>query len=534
MQIDKEQYFLPIIHNLLENNDLEIICRDKNSGLEQAVDGRMLLDLFISGFPSSLSLKELLDLSPALLLHNPPSVLEQLLKTNMRRFISVFDSLHDGVLIIDENEVVRYVNKSYERITSMQFKDIIGKVLSVARPGSRLGSVMRTQKAMLGISRTFDSIEYITDMHPIFVAENCVGGISIVRDVSEVQALQTKLGRYRIRYNNLLRQVHKEYTAIYTFKDIIGASPQITNVKTLAAKLASSDMPILIRGESGTGKELFAHAIHLASPRMQQHFVAVNCAAIPGPLLESELFGYVDGAFSGARKGGKKGLIELADTGTLFLDEIGDMDMSLQAKLLRVLQSGELQPVGSEKSKHVDIRIIAATNADLEKKMYEEKFRSDLFYRLNASQVVIPPLRARKADIVPTAEYLLRKHFVEHPLAPLQLSAETREIFTHYYWAGNVRELENTIQFLGNITDSSIISSRCLPPVFQSNGSGAERIFVQPIPVPILRQRHRHAELKFILEELARQENSVAGKRAAAKNLGISLATLYNRLNSFG
>lgn len=138
MQIDKEQYFLPIIHNLLENNDLEIICRDKNSGLEQAVDGRMLLDLFISGFPSSLSLKELLDLSPALLLHNPPSVLEQLLKTNMRRFISVFDSLHDGVLIIDENEVVRYVNKSYERITSMQFKDIIGKVLSVARPGSRL------------------------------------------------------------------------------------------------------------------------------------------------------------------------------------------------------------------------------------------------------------------------------------------------------------------------------------------------------------------------------------------------------------
>lgn len=533
MQVDQEAYFLPLIHKLLSNSsEHEIVYRDKNSGLEQVIDSQLLLDLFISGSPSELSLSELIALSPSLLTLNAPSALEQLLKTNMRRFISVFDSLHDGVLIIDENELVRYVNKSYARITGVSFHDIVGKVLSIARPGSRLGSVMRSQKPMLGVSRTFDNIEYITDMHPIFVGNSCVGGISIVRDVSEVQALQTKLGRYRIRYSNLLRKVHKEHSAVHTFKDIIGHSPQINSIKTLAAKLAAADIPVLIRGESGTGKELFAHAMHLASPRMHQHFVAVNCAAIPSPLLESELFGYVEGAFSGARKGGKKGLVELADKGTLFLDEIGDMDMGLQAKLLRVLQSGEIQPVGSEKSRHVDIRIIAATNSDLEKKMAAEHFRSDLFYRLSASQLIIPPLRSRPQDIVLTAEHLLRKHFIEHPLAPLQLSAEVKEIFTNYTWPGNVRELENTLQFIGNITDSATISSRYLPPLFHELGSRMSTRSEPTMEQRDLKKGRLQTELSQIFEELAKHENSVVGKRAAAKNLGISLATLYNKLNS--
>lgn len=534
LHINSDEFFLPLIHKILTNSAHEIIYRNKNSGQEQVLDSQMLMDLFISGSPTDLSLAELLQLTPSLLTQNPPTTLEQLLKANMRRFISVFDSLHDGVLIIDENEVVRYVNKSYERITGMQFQDIVGKVLSIARPGSRLGSVMRAQKAMLGASRTFDNIEYLTDMHPILVGNSCVGGISIVRDVSEVQALQTKLGRYRIRYSNLLRKVHKEHSAIYTFKDIVGHSPQINSVKTLAAKLGAADIPVLIRGESGTGKELFAHAMHLASPRMHQHFVAVNCAAIPGPLLESELFGYVDGAFSGARKGGKKGLVELADKGTLFLDEIGDMDMGLQAKLLRVLQSGEIQPVGSEKSNRVDIRIIAATNSDLEKRMAEERFRSDLFYRLSASQLVIPPLRTRPQDIILTAEQLLLKHFVEHPLAPLQLSAEIKEIFMNYYWPGNVRELENTLQFIGNITDATVISSRYLPALFQELGVRNQihsEILAAP---PDLKKSRLQNELHRILEELSKHEDNVSGKRAAAKNLGISLATLYNRLNALG
>lgn len=528
--MEKQQYFLPTIHKLLENSNLEIVCRDKCSGSEQQIDRQMLLDLFISGFPSDLTLDDLLSITPALLLSSCPTPLEQLLKTNMRRFISVFDSLHDGVLIIDEHEVVRYVNKSYERITGVHFKDIIGKVLSIVRPGSRLGSVMRSQKPMLGVSRTFDTIEYITDMHPILVGTQCVGGISIVRDVSEVQALQTKLGRYRIRYNNLLRKIHKEHCAVYTFKDIIGNSAQLNTVKSMAAKLANSDLPVLIRGESGTGKELFAHAIHLASPRMHQHFVAVNCAAIPGPLLESELFGYVDGAFSGARKGGKKGLIELADKGSLFLDEIGDMDLHLQSKLLRVLQSGEIQPVGSEKIIRVDIRIIAATNTDLERKMLTEKFRSDLFYRLNAAQLIIPALRVRRQDIIPTAEYFLSKHFVEHPLAPFSLSSEIKEIFIHYSWPGNVRELENTIQFIANISDASLISSRFLPPVFHEATTISEQNNYQ-YSVPNLKHNRKQNELQTILTELEKHEDSVAGKRAAAKNLGISLATLYNRLS---
>ena len=231
----------------------------------------------------------------------------------------IFDALHDGVLIINNQDIVQYVNKAYSRITGVAFETIVGQPLNTIRPGSRLGGVMRSGKPLLGVKRTFGDIEYMTDMHPIFIEDKCVGGISTVRDVAEIQELQLKRGKYRIRYNNLLRKFNKNHMAIYTFKDIIGAAPALKQAKELAAKLAISDMPILIRGESGTGKELFAHAIHMASQRVKQSFVVVNCAAIPGPLLESELFGYAEGAFSGAKHGGKQGLIALAHNGTLFL-----------------------------------------------------------------------------------------------------------------------------------------------------------------------------------------------------------------------
>lgn len=546
LKLSSNDKFIPLVRKLLEEDSARHFQTTNASGTQE-LDKRYLLDLFISGLPADLSLSELLNLELNTNEQEKSKVLEQLLRSNMRRFISVFDSLHDGVLIADANEVVRYINKSFERIAGAKFENIVGKVLSIARPGARLGGVIRSQKPMLGVKRTFGNTEYLTDMHPIFIDNICVGGITIARDITELQQLQEKLGKYRIRYSNLLRKVHKEHTALHTFNDIIGKSPSLTNTKLLASRLAPSDIPVLIRGESGTGKELFAHAIHNASPRGHQPFIVVNCAAIPSPLLESELFGYADGAFSGARKGGKQGLIALAHNGSLFLDEIGDMDIGLQTKLLRVIQSGEMQPVGSEKSVRVDIRIIAATNADLEKKILEEKFRSDLFYRLNAAQVIVPPLRVRRDDILPTAEYFLQKHFIEHALGTLQLSARTKAILENYHWPGNVRELENTIQFIGSLTEKAIISSQYLPPVFHmptplnpvpSITTAVAAAPIAPLAQPprnntnisLKKQRLQH-EAELIIAELKQYGDTVEAKKIVAKKLGISLTTLYSRLS---
>lgn len=538
--MDKNEPFINLLRKILKNPKEKIFYQKSENNAPQMLDNRYILDLFISGLPMNLTLSNIFNLN-SVESHDKSIIINDIFKANMRRFISIFDSLHDGVLIADKNEIVRYINKSFERISGAKFEDIVGNILSQARPGAKLGGVIRSEKPMLGIRRNFGNIEYMTDMHPIFIDNICVGGITIARDITEIQALQTKLSKYRIRYNNLLRQVQKDQAALYTFKDVISCSSEMKKSKELALKLSHYDMPVLIRGESGTGKELFAHAIHNAGNRSHAPFIVVNCAAIPSTLLESELFGYVEGAFSGAKKGGKKGLIQLADTGTLFLDEIGDMDIELQAKLLRVIQSGEIQAVGSENKTCVDIRILAATNANLEEKMRSGKFRSDLFYRLNVSQIFIPPLRARKEDIVLTAEYFIQKHFVEHPLAPLQLSLHTKEILENYSWPGNVRELESTISFIGSITDNQIISSQFLPPIFHKNTIAAQPCITENT-VKIsdhsteeyqynFKKQRLLNEAHLIEDELKKLGNTVNAKKIIAKKLGISLTTLYARLN---
>ena len=525
----KEQSLIELVHAILETNDKKLVYRDGVDNKKHLLNSRHLFDLFIAGLPANQDLLSLLELSPVL--KNPDaSPTNQLLKDTIRYFISIFDSLHDGVLIADKCEIVRYLNKSFERISGAKFETLVGQPLALVRPGAKLGRVIESQKAMLGMKRRFGDIEYMTDMHPIFINEVCVGGITIARDITEIQQLQTKLSKYRIRYNNLLQQVNEENTATYTFADIIGEHPLLCKVKELARRIASAKIPVLIRGESGTGKELFAHAIHMESSQQRKPFVTVNCAAIPEPLLESELFGYKEGAFSGARPGGKQGLIAMAEGGTVFLDEIGDMNIDLQAKILRFIHSSEIQPLGSEKSVKVNVRVIAATNSPLEKKILEGKFREDLFYRLNASQIMIPSLRERKEDILVLAEYFLRKFFVDHPLAPLQLSEKMKGILRDFPWHGNIRELENTINFIGNITDSQTISSNCLPPIFYE----ARTVLLTPIketrPVS-LKQMKLANEKELIIDALERNGYSVEGKKKAAKELGISLTTLYTRLN---
>lgn len=536
LKVSENQSIIEIVRLILEATDKDIYFYDEDQQVEYRLNSNHLINIFTSGFPSNSNLKSMSKISQ-LLIADTTELNQNAFDYSMRWFISIFDSLHDGILIADKDEIVRYINKSFERISGAKFSDIVGRVLTEARPGARLGEVIRSGKPMFGVRRKFGDIEYITDMHPLIFNGICVGGVTIARDITEIQQLQTKLSRYRARYNDLLRQINKENTAIYKFSQICGNSPSFQAAKHLAEKLAASQLPILLRGESGTGKELFAHAIHLSSYRRDQAFVTVNCAAIPGPLLESELFGYNEGAFSGAKQGGKPGLITLADKGTLFLDEIGDMDIDLQAKMLRVLQTGEVQPLGSINKIKVDLRIIAATNRNLEKMILDGKFREDLFYRLNVAQVHIPPLRERVEDIPALANYFLANCI--HPsLGKLELDEETMKILEQYSWPGNVRELENTIRFIANITDQQIITPDYLPQVFfqhkvnhdSCHWSQSNNYFDE---LANLKEIKHSAERELIIAALNKFGRSVKGKREAAKQLGISLTTLYTKMNYF-
>lgn len=529
--VSPDQSILETIRLLLQSAGQALYCLDEETSIQNKIDREHLIALIASGFPVDLSLKAMETISPQLIYGSAGSN-QTSLGFVMQWFIHVFESLHDGVLIIDQNEIVRYINKSFERISGALFCDTVGRVLIEARPGAKLGGVVRSCKPLLGVRRKFGEIEYITDMHPIIIHGECIGGVTIARDITEIQQLQTKLSKYRVRYNDLLRQIHKENTATYRFADIWGNSPSLQMAKRLAEKLANSDLPVLLRGESGTGKELFSHAIHLTSARKGQAFVTVNCAAIPGPLLESELFGYSEGAFSGAKQSGKTGLITLAHGGTLFLDEIGDMNIELQAKMLRVLQTGEVQPLGSVNKIKVNVRVIAATNRNLEIMIETGKFREDLFYRLNVSQIYIPALRERKQDIVDMAERFLEQCI--HPnLGKLELSIETRGILEHYPWPGNVRELENTIRFIANITDRTVITPEYLPQVFFLHRSFDPKAQVgERNDAASLKSIKHAAEKETIIAALNSFGRSVSGKRAAAKQLGISLTTLYARLSA--
>lgn len=311
--------------------------------------------------------------------------------------------------------------------------------------------------------------------------------------------------------------------ASYTLEDILGNSRAIQNLRERARVVASSSSTVLIGGESGTGKEMLARAIHSLSPRCQGPFVAINCSAIPETLLESELFGYEDGAFTGARKGGKLGKFELADKGTLFLDEIGDMPLFLQAKLLRVLQDREIDRVGGMHPIPVDVRIIAATNRDLEAMIKQGEFRQDLYYRINVIPLIIPPLRERKEDLE-----VLCRHFIEtynHQLGKdvRGWSPEFMEKLWDYSWPGNVRELSNVIEYAMNMTQGEVLEVEHLPAKLRFRGSdpgvGSFNL--------------RQLEKMTIMKCLNEYGNTVQGKQAAARALGIGIATLYRKLAQY-
>ncbi|MGB9614482.1 MAG: sigma 54-interacting transcriptional regulator [Fervidobacterium sp.] len=437
---------------------------------------------------------------------------------------AIIESTNDAISVADEHGIVRLVNRAYTRITGYSPEEVVGKLATV--------DIAEGESIHLLIARTRQPIynarlkvgpakkEVIVNATPLFVKGQFKGSVAVVHDVSEILRLTAELEE--------VKRMIRHMRAQYTFDDIIGESKLMKIAKEQAKKVAQTPATVLLRGESGTGKELFAHAIHNSSPRRSKPFVSVNCAAIPESILESELFGYEEGAFTGAVKGGKKGLIEEAEGGTLFLDEIGKLPLSLQPKLLRFIETKEFVPVGGRNVKKVDVRIIAATNVDLEKMVKNGEFLPDLYFRLNVFPIYLPALKDRKEDIPKLAIYIVKKLNQQYGRMVEGISPTVMKYLVNRDWPGNVRELEN---FLGRVMinmgpEEKIIEVKHLPESTDLKKS-KEKEFVKIGPLKEVLERYE----KKVIEEALKQTNG--DKEKAAQLLGVSIRTLYYKLEKY-
>ncbi|AKN32002.1 transcriptional regulator [Clostridium carboxidivorans P7] len=351
----------------------------------------------------------------------------------------ILDSITQGVIVTNEHNKIVLYNPAAEKIFDLSSKKVLGKDAFETIPNTRMHNVLESGEAEIGVLQDINGGTIATNRIPIEVDGKRIGVVSTFEDITKIQQLEQKI-RERI--------YKKGFVAKYFFEDILTANESMIELKKIADLYAKTDAEILIQGESGTGKELFAQSIHNASTRSNGPFVAVNCAAIPDNLLESELFGYEGGAFTGAKKEGKQGLFELAHNGTIFLDEIGEISKGLQARLLRVIQEKEIMRVGGDKVIPIDIRIVSATNQNLEKQIETGEFRQDLYYRLNVFNIILPPLRERKEDISLIANKLLKKFAENYDIDFNKVIKEINPLLIEYDWPGNIREFNNIIERL--------------------------------------------------------------------------------------
>ncbi|NLG80567.1 MAG: sigma-54-dependent transcriptional regulator [Firmicutes bacterium] len=464
--------------------------------------------------------------------------------TNLRQIQSlleaIINSTQDAISVVDENGMGLLINPAYTRLTGLTEEDVIGKpaTTDIAEGESMHMKVLRTRLPVRGARMKVGprKKEVIVHAAPIIVDDELKGSVAVIHDTSEIRRLTEELDRAK----RLIRRLE----AKYTFDDIVGVSPKMARAIEQARRVAATPVTVLLRGESGTGKELFAHAIHNASDRARGQFIRVNCTAIVDTLLESELFGYEEGAFTGARRGGKRGLFEEANGGTIFLDEVGATNLALQAKLLRVLQEKEVVRVGDTRPIPVDVRVIAATNTDLEKAVREGRMREDLYYRLNVVPIFIPPLRERIEDIPLLCHSLIRRFNQAYGRNVSRISEEALDILTEYDWPGNVRELENVLsRAIINMHYSEVeILPGHLPALgrFQQ-GPQATQVNAQTEiltgekrsaqGIPRLREAVERAERRAILRAL---EAAGGNKTAAAKLLGVGLRSLYYKIKRYG
>lgn len=443
------------------------------------------------------------------------------LSLNLKENLAILNSVHDGVIAFNSKNKIYQINNSAENSFGISPQEYLKKDISLILSKSILSKIEEAEnivdipeKITIGSNR----ISVLITAQAIKDNQKKFGTVIILKNMSEANQMA----------KNLLHG--SDYKVL--FSDIIGNSPALDNIKNFSKKIAPSDSTVLIRGESGTGKEMFARAIHNDSSRKKGPFIAVNCAAIPEPLLESELFGYEEGAFTGAKKGGKIGKCELAIGGTLFLDEVGDIPLFLQVKFLRMLQERSIERVGGNHTIPVDIRIIAATNRNLEEMIVNNEYREDLYYRLNVIPILLPPLRDRQDDIITVSEYFLHKYSKRLNKEILEITKEALDVLKQYPWPGNLRELENAIECAVNIEPDRFLTTESLPEKIKKTLPNISSTPTTTKEIPnSLKISIRKTELKEIITALDKYGWDTKGKKNAAKSLGIGIATLYRILN---
>jgi PAS domain S-box-containing protein len=438
---------------------------------------------------------------------------------------TIFEHAYDWIVVVDREGRITKISDVYARYLGTTVPAALGKHVTEVIENTRMHIVAKTGKAEIAEVQRIRGRDAIVMRIPLKRDGKVIGAVGkgMFQDVSEVHSLAERLNLLESKLAFYQGELKRFQRCKYSLENIVGDSPAINEAKLLAQKAALSNSTILITAESGTGKELFAQAIHKASPRKDGPFVRVNCAALPKDLLESELFGYEDGAFTGAKKGGKPGKFELAERGTIFLDEIGDLPLDMQAKLLRVLQEREIEKLGSTRLIKVDIRVIAATNRDLVEMVKSSAFREDLFYRLNVFHIPIPPLRERREDIPVLTKFLQEKLSRAMGKDCCQADEAVRELFYRYRWPGNIRELENVLERALNVTDEGIIRVEHLPLYLQEQHLPLSAAAV----TGTLAQELDKAE-KVILERALQLTNN--NKKEAAGILGIHRSGLYRKL----
>ena len=442
---------------------------------------------------------------------------------------AVFLAAQDAISVVDEKGEHILVNPAYTRITGIEHDDIIGKNAHYDIEEGEESVHMKVLLTKKPVENTKLKLKpsgktVVAQAAPIIVNGEMKGSVAVLHDISTIKDLTDKLEEAEKK----LRQLTYKYKP----EDIIGSSKAINEVRKLIEKAAKVPATVLLRGESGTGKELFANSIHAQSSRSHKNFVRVNCAALSDSLLESELFGYDEGSFTGALKGGKKGLFEEANKGTIFLDEISEISLNTQAKLLRVLQEKELLRGVSNKIIPVDVRVIAATNADLSKAIKEGKFREDLFYRLSILPIYIPPLRDRKEDIPLLVKSFIAKFNDEYGRNIVDISEEALRILQSHDWPGNVRELENTIGraiIYMNINEK-VIDTIHLPHFNKKKSPVDDRVIAYE-EADSLESVLSKTEAEYIKKLYYKLDKN---KTRTAKELGISIRSLYYKMEKYG
>lgn len=439
----------------------------------------------------------------------------------------IFNNINAGIIVIDAKGYVTHFNKPYGKFLNIDPREQIGKHCTQVIENTRMHIVAQTGKAEINKSHRIKGQDMVVQRIPIKKDGKVIAvyGQVMFKNVTEVKELASKLSLLESKVQLFEKEIFDLRSTKYTFDCIIGKSDEMRFLKKEAMQAASNDSNVLVTGESGTGKELFSQAIHNASPRRLNPFIRINCAAIPKDLLESELFGYDEGAFTGAKTKGKPGKFELANKGTIFLDEIGDLPMDMQPKLLRVLEEKEFERIGGTKIIKSDFRVICATNHDLENLMEKKKFRKDLFYRLNVIPIEIPPLRERPEDILPMARHILKKIAAGANKPDMQIEKNAAKELKKYDWPGNARELSNVLERAMYASTNDIIYKGDLPFSldFENRAPGKKG-------AATLKNAKNSAQIKAIYQALAKTNYN---KARAAKFLGIHRTLLYKKMKAF-